>query len=145
MAQVHDEVASLAVRVSLASDLDEAHHALGRLDNQHLSEVFRARQWCDEFEWLGKELEPLATELGLAETDQQTWREFCSALAMREGEVAYLYEQKLYDLRLLQDRFLPIEDLKRTVDGITKHLVVQKANFDLLAKKAEEMRRRLPR
>lgn len=143
MAQVHDEVASLSVRVSLARDLDEAKHALSRFDNDRLADVFRARQWCDEFERLGKELEPLADELSLADTDRDVWREFCGSLRQREGEVAYLYEDKLYDLRRLKYTQNTLEDIRDTVDVIAEQLVTQKAKFDLLAMRAEEMRRRM--
>lgn len=143
MANVHDEVSNLTVRVSLARDLAEAQHALSRLDNERLADVFRARDWCDEFERLGQELLPLADELNLAESDRAIWEEFCHSLSLREGEVAYLYEDKLYELRRLKNSKRSLESLKQEVDRISNKLVTQKAKFDLLAKKAEVMRRQI--
>jgi len=143
MANVHDEVSNITIRVSLTRDLGEAKHALGRLDNERLADVFRARDWCDEFEWLGKELLPLGDELNLSKEDRDIWYEFCSSLRQREGEVAYLYEDKLYELRRLRDSKRTLPSLKKEVDRIAKKLVTQKASFDFLAKKAEAMRRRM--
>jgi len=143
MVDVHDEVANLTVRVSLARDLDEAKHALSRLDNERLTDVFRVRNWCDEFEWLGEALLPLADEINLSDEDRAIWHEFCQSLSQREGEVAYLYEVKLYELRRLKDSKRGLESLKRAVDRISNKLVTQKARFDLLAKKAEAMRRQM--
>ncbi len=143
MAQVHNEVAALAVRVGLSQNVGEARHALSRLDNERLSDVFRVMNWCDEFEWLGNELAPLADRLGLGANDRAVWSEFCQSLSLREGEVAYLYQEKLFSLRRLEDSSMPLEQLKTEVDGICRQLTTQKARFDLLAMKAEAMRRRL--
>ena len=143
MSEVHDEVTNLAVQVSLARDLDEAKLALSRLDNEKLTDIFRARDWCDQFERLGQELLPLGDELKLPEADRAIWGEFCNSLSLREGEVAYLYEDKLYELRRLSDSRRSLESLKQVVDRITNRLVTQKAKFDLLAKKAETMQRQM--
>ena len=143
MVDVHDEVANLTVRVSLTSDLDEARHALSRLDHDRLADVFRVHDWCDEFEWLGNELAPLADELGLSQEDRDIWEEFCHSLSEREGEVAELYNSKLYDLRRLSEPQHSLDFIKDTVDHISETLVTQKAKFDLLAKKARAMRHRM--
>jgi hypothetical protein len=143
MAQVHDKVAGVTVLVSLARNDSEAQDALSQLDRDRLTDVFRARHWCDEFERLGRELMPLAGELGLADADRAVWGDLCGSLIQREGEVARLYEEKLYELRRLLGSATTLESLKETVTALSEQLVMQKAKFDLLAMKAEAMRQRM--
>lgn len=143
LVKVHGELADVAVRVSLAKDLSEARQVLESIQHTSLESTFRARKWCNEFERLGEQLQPLGSQIGLPPDDANIWDEFCYHLRMSEGEVALLYEDKLYDFRQLKDTVDSLEQLKVRVATISDQLVTQKANFDLLAKKAEAMRERV--
>jgi hypothetical protein len=140
---IHDEVSDVTVKASVADNLHDAQQALRSIDHQALEETFRVRRWCDELERLGQALQPLGQEAKLAGNEQQTWNEFCVALERREGEVAWLYDSKLYDIRRLADKNLPFDALKSEVKEVSRQLIMQKAEFDLLAKQAEAMLRRL--
>jgi hypothetical protein len=133
----------VAVKTSLAANEAEAREALQELEYDSLVDTFRAQQWCDELERLGHALRPLRHNAELSADDQQIWDQFCQHLEMREGEVAYLYLDRLYDFRQLAHRDLSLKELKEQVDKISKQLVTQKAEFDLLAQKAAVMRQRL--
>jgi chaperonin cofactor prefoldin len=146
LVDIHDEVVKVAVKTSLAANMNEAREALKEIEYSSLENTFRARRWCDELQRLGQALRPLSQDAGLSGDDQQTWDEFCSALERREGEVVYLYIEKLYDFRRLAYPAysdLSLKSLKEKVEDIRKRLVTQKAQFDHLAKKAEAMRKRL--
>jgi hypothetical protein len=140
LTQVHDQVATVAVRVTVATTLAEARQDLQGIGHTGLEDTFRAMDWCDQFEKLGKDLRPLREDPGLSPNDQKIWDEFCETLEQREGEVAMLYDHKLYDLRRLASDDLSLETLKQEVDQILEQLVTQKARFDLLAKRAKAMR-----
>jgi hypothetical protein len=143
LGSIHDQVADVAVEVGLAANMDEAKEAIKKIESSSLADTFRANDWCDELQRLGEALRPLGQEAGLSEEDQRTWDEFCSALEQREGEVAKLYNDKLYDFRMLVYGDLSLESLKEKVKGISDQLVTQKARFDLLAKQAKATRQRL--
>jgi hypothetical protein len=56
-----------------------------------------------------------------------------------------LYDLKLYDLRVLADGEASLVSLATKADEISNQLVLQKAQFDYLARKADAMHRRLLR
>lgn len=143
LVKIHDEVANVAVKASLAADMDEARAALTEIEHSSLEDTFRARDWCDELERLGHALRPLGQDAGLSGEDLQIWDEFCVRLENREGEVALLYYEKLYDFRMLAYNENSFDALREKVEDISNQLVTQKAKFDLLAKKASAMRQRL--
>jgi len=143
LAQVHDKVADVAVRVTLADTLDEARQIMEGVEQASLTDTFRAQDWCDQFEELGHSLREVGQQGGLSPADQQTWDAFCTVLENREAQVAMLFDTNLYELRHLADGNPPLDVFKQQVEGITEQLVTQKAEFDLLAKRAAALRARL--
>ena len=79
----------------------------------------------------------------LPDSDRKTWNEFCAALEQREGEVAVLYDQKLYDFRGVARRNASLDAIKLDAELMSQQLVAQKAMFDLLAERARGIRRQL--
>ncbi len=145
MNKIHEDVAAATIEASEASTLDEARQALKRLDHGSLENRFRARNWCDRLQKLGQALRPLGQDSHLPKGDRKIWDEFCTALEHREGEVAMLYDLKLYDLRVLADGETSLASLASQAEEISSQLVLQKAQFDYLARKADAMHRRLLR
>jgi chromosome segregation ATPase len=140
---IHDVVIDITIKTSLAKDLDQAKHALEGINNEALEGTFRARNWCDRLERLGKAVHSLTDDAKLAGRNLEVWNEFCTAMEQREGEVALLYDDKLFQLRGLASTETSLVTLREKVDKISEELVTQKARFDYLAKKAEAERDRL--
>ncbi len=93
-----------------------------------LESVFRVNQWCDTLARLGQEARQIPTHV-------QTWQTLCDSLERRESEVAQLYEDNLDELRDLRN--LSLNAIQQRADEISKDLVRQKAEFELLAEKAK--------
>jgi hypothetical protein len=140
---IHDLVIDVAIRTGNARDLDQAKRALAGINDVALEGTFRARNWCDRLERLGKAVHPLTKDANLTGRDRDIWEEFCTTLEHREGEVARLYYMKLMDLTSLGNTEATLATLREKVDKISEELVIQKAGFDFLAKKAEAERDRL--
>lgn len=140
MVVIHDDIVTAATDVTAAKNKKEAQSALRSLEHDALESVFRARRWCDELEALGHDLSTLPA--GVSMEDAQTWEQFTQALMMREGEVAYLYENALYSVLSRAKSARSLAALKSYMQTVSEELVVQKAHFDLLAKQAAAMARR---
>jgi prefoldin subunit 5 len=144
MSQIHDSLAEVAIDVSLSTSMDEASQSLTRLTQMELKKALKAQDLCDELEQLGRELRPLLQKTDkLSEREKSTWNVLCRDLEGREEEVANLYDENLYDLRMLPSTESSLESLKVKVENIATQLTTQKARFDLLAKKARAIRERL--
>lgn len=140
---IHDLVIDVAIRAANATDLDQAKRALQGINEDALEGTFRARNWCNRMERLGKSIRPLTDDARLTGKDRSDWELFSTALQNREGEVAWLYYDNLAELRDLATTATSLEALKTSVESISEELVTQKAQFDFLAKKAEAERDRL--
>jgi hypothetical protein len=140
MVVIHDDLVNATVEVSTATTLEEARHVLHSLHHDALASVFRARRWCDELEALGHDLRVLPP--GTAVDDAGTWDQFTSTLQQREGEVAWLYENAMYEVISRAEVEVSLEDLQSYIDAVCHDLVTQKAKFDLLAKRAAAIARK---
>lgn len=140
LAAIHDDVVNAAIEVSTARTLDEARHVLRALHHDALESVFRARRWCDEMETLGQDLRQLPS--GVTLDRQDTWTQFTETLQQREGEVAWLYEEAMYRVLSRAESATSLEELQRYMSSVSDDLVLQKAKFDLLAKRAAAIARR---
>lgn len=138
--EIHDSIVNATVEAGTAASLDDARRVLRSLHHDALESVFRARRWCDELESLGEDLVQLPSGAAIADLD--TWQEFTSALQEREGEVAWLYEDAMYDVLGHAENVTSLDELKTFIEGVSSELVVQKAKFDLLAKRAAALARR---
>jgi len=143
LSKIHDNIADVAFKVSFAANMDEARETLKEIQSDSLENTFRTLGWCEKLGKLGKKLLPLIEDVDLSEDDQKIWKEFCSTIELREVETARLYDKKLYDFRMLAHRDISLKALIEKANDISEQLVIQKARFDLLAKKAETMLKRL--
>ena len=140
LVEIHDDILNATVEVCTVPTLAEGQRVLRSLHHEALESVFRARRWCDELEALGEDLRFLPAGVTIDGVD--AWRRFTSALQEREGEVAWLYEEALYNMISRAETARTIEDLKDYMYKVSDELVAQKAKFDLLAKRAAAVARR---
>jgi hypothetical protein len=140
LVDIHDDIVNATVEVSTATSLDEGQRVLNSLHHDALESVFRARRWCDELEALGHDLHVLPVGVDLDEND--TWAQFTLALQEREGQVAQLYEDAMYDVLSRARNATSLDELQNYIDSVSNDLVVQKAKFDLLAKRAAAIARK---
>lgn len=138
--EIHDDLANAAVEVGTARTLDDARRVLRSLHHDALEPVFRARRWCDELEALGEDLQVLPA--GVHIDGAGLWQEFTGRLQQREGDVARLYEEAMYGVISRAESTPSLTQLQDYMDSVSEDLVVQKAQFDLLAKRAAAMARR---
>lgn len=137
LAQIHDSLIDVTIDVSQAQTTVEATQALERVQQMGLKRAMQALKMCDDLEQLGKELRKLPDDTrGLTKTEKADWDELCRQLEEREGGTSRLYDEKLYDLRVLRYTDLKLEPLKAKVEEISSLLVIQKAQFEYLAKLA---------
>ncbi len=137
---IHDDIANATVDVGEAESLDDAKHILKSLHHDALESVFRARRWCDELEALGHDLQRIPANIAI--TDRSTWDDFTNRLRQREGEVAWLYEEAMYNVISRAESATSLDELQSYVRGVSDELITQKARFDLLAKRAAALARR---
>jgi hypothetical protein len=143
LSQVHDLVVDVAVDVSQAKDLTEARERVGLLDQMGLEDAIRAEDLCDELDRLGHELRPIIEGVGgLSDADKELWRTVYSELELREERTAELYASHLVDLYNIPYSESSISTIKEKVDRITLELATQKAEFEVVAKRARSMSRR---
>jgi hypothetical protein len=140
LVEIHDDIVNATVEVGTARTLDEARRVLRSLHHDALEPVFRARRWCDEMEALGQDLHTLPAGVYIDGT--RTWDEFTVRLQQREGEVARLYEEAMYRVISRAESATSLTQLQDYIDGVSAELVLQKATFDLLAKRAAAIARR---
>lgn len=143
MMKIHDEIVDVIIQANYTKNIAGIKKVLKGIEYGALEHTFRANKWCDELQELGIALRPLGYDAHLVGADREIWEEFCTTLERREGEVADLYDKKLWDLRQLPYRMKDVELLKQMLDVTATELVAQKAKFDLLARKAKTMRTRL--
>ncbi len=139
--KIHNEIIDITIEAGLAKNLETAKKILKQIDQGSLKSTFQAKNWCDTLEELGRALHPIDQDVSLSGDDQKVWDEFCSSLEQREDEVAWLYVNKLTDLNTLAYNATSLEELTKQVNTICEQLVVQKAQFDHLAKKARAMKK----
>lgn len=140
LVEIHDDILNATVEVSTVRTLDEGRHVLHALHHDALESVFRARRWCDELEALGRDLHTLPPGVNI--DDVGTWDRFTTTLQQREGEVAWLYEEALYNVISRAESAATLDELKNFMYAVSDELVTQKAKFDLLAKRAAAIARR---
>lgn len=140
LVEIHDDLLNATVEVGTARTLDDARSVLRSLHHSALESVFRARRWCDELEALGHDLRRLP--VGIRIDDTNTWDEFTSSLQQREGEVAWLYEEAMYRVISRAESATSLTELQTYIDSVSDELVMQKARFDFLAKRAAAIARR---
>lgn len=143
LAQIHDCLVDVTIDVSQAQSMDEAIQVLARVQQMALKETLQAQELCDELQRLGQQLSGLPYDrYGLTEGEKATWDELCRNLEHREGGTSRLYDEKLYDLRVLPHTESALEPLKAKVEEISNLLVIQKAQFERLAKLAKAIHAR---
>lgn len=140
LVEIHDDILNATVEVGTVSTLDEGQRVLHSLHHDALESVFRARRWCDELEALGDDLQVLPAGVTIGGID--TWLRFTWALHDRESKVAWLYEDAMYNMISRAESASTIQDLKTYMYEVSDELVTQKAQFDLLAKRAAAVARR---
>jgi hypothetical protein len=84
----------------------------------------------------------LSDDPRLTTGDKKVWDDFCQNLENREAQVAMLYDRMLFELHSI-DENTSLEELKEQVENVTEKMTIQKAQFDILAKKAEAKLRRV--
>jgi hypothetical protein len=139
LASIHRVVATVAMHASLARDPGELDKALRGVNMDVLERVFQVQQWCNTLERLGLEARKIPLWGGFSPADHNTWRKLSGSLVRRETEVAVLYEDNLEELRDLAKGNLHPDDIRKRAADISKQLVRQKAEFELLADKAKAM------
>lgn len=135
LGQIHEHVLDVTLEVGIARDHAQAAAALDRLQALGLESVMRAAELCNELERLGHELTGIEK---LSEADAAEWEEFRSALQRREAGTSDLYDQKLLELRNLARHEPDLDALKRQVAAVSHELVMQKAEFEWLARRADK-------
>jgi hypothetical protein len=138
--QIHESISDVTIEVALAQELQTAQDSLARLRQMGLKDSLKAQQLCDQLEELGHEIQ--ATLLNLPHLDGESFsvlQELSIKLAEREMGAARLYDEALYDLHNLTYAETNLFFLKDKVDTISQQLVLQKARFDFLARKARHM------
>jgi hypothetical protein len=138
--QIHESISDVTIEVALAQELQTAQNSLARLRQMGLKDSLKAQQLCDQLEELGREIQ--ATLLNLPHLDGESLavlQELSIKLAEREMGAALLYDEALYDLHNLTYAETNLSFLKTEVDAISQQLVLQKARFDFLARKARHM------
>lgn len=143
MAEIHDKLVNVTIEVSLAQTPAEAQKALELVQQMGLEEAMRAAEMCDELERLGHQLRQLPyDQFGLTADEKATWDELLQNLEQREGGTSRLYDEKMYDLRVLRYSGNDLDSIKAKVNEISNALVIQKAQFERLAKVANAVRER---
>lgn len=143
LAQIHGILLDVMINVDLAQTMKEANEILGRVEQIRLKDVLRAQNLCDKLGQLGDQLRYLPQqEFKLTAEEEITWEEFYEELYGRESRTADLYSSKLLDLRNLPVTETNLDTLKTKVNEISNALTIQKAQFDLLARKARAIRLR---
>lgn len=143
LAHIHGNLLDVMINVDLAQTMEEANKILGRVEESSLKDYFRAEYLCDELGTLGLQLRKLPQqEFKLTAEEEKTWKEFYEDFYDRETSTANLYGSRLSDLRQLSVTETNLDTLKTKVNEISNALTIQKAQFDLLAKKARTIRLR---
>jgi hypothetical protein len=138
LAQIHEQIIDAMVNIGGTDDLDDARGQLAQINQQGLRQSFKAQELCDELGQLGRELLPvLESDLGVSRDDVYAWEVLSQHLEGREEEVAQLYDESLYELRILAQTAQTVDDVQNKVGQIAGTLAIQKAQFDLLSKKAK--------
>jgi hypothetical protein len=137
---IHDDIITTTVEVGTAKTLGEGKRVARSLHHDALESVFRARRWCDELQALGDDLNVLPA--GVQIDDIDTWEKFTVTLKQREGDVARLYEEALWEVISRAEQATSLAELKSYIDSVSDELVMQKAKFDLLARRAAALARK---
>jgi hypothetical protein len=124
LAGIHDQVVDVSVKVSEANSIDEAREALTTLSADNLRYDLKMQGLCDTLENLGHQLR-----------QEGYFPELTESLERGERGTAEMYATNLVELIDLPDTVSSLDSLKTRVDDISDRLVLQKARFDLLAKK----------
>jgi hypothetical protein len=131
LAQIHDNVVEVAFRVDQATSIDDAKATLRALGSSEIERELRAQHLCDKLQMLGAHLR-----------DQGLLQELSLSLEGRERATAEMYAENLIELSSLPYTVSGLDSLIEQVDDISNRLMIQKAEFDFLAKKARAMQLR---
>ena len=143
LAQIHDGLIDVTIDVSQAQTMEEARQVLAQVEQLGLKEALKAQDLCDELQRLGQQLRGLPYDhYGLTTSEKATWYELFEKLEQREAGTSRLYDEKLYELRTLPHTDPALPSLKAKVEEISNLLVIQKAQFERLAKLAKAIRAR---
>lgn len=100
----HSIVADKLEGIAEASSLEEARSLVGQLENDPLTESFRAKGLCDIFEGFGRSLRNIVaprhgeTKPPLSSEQERLWFKFCNSLESREQQVAILYADQIQEI-----------------------------------------------
>jgi hypothetical protein len=147
LADLHDRVATVVVEVGEATSEEDAAIILQALDADNLRDQLKAQKLCDRLEKLGIQLRDVLPKTIPSGPEAETLGQLSTELEGREQRTADMYADRLWDLRSLawpgSAASVPLSDIKAKADDIAKELLLQKAGFDLMRKKAHEKSRRI--
>jgi len=136
----HSIVVHKLEAVEESKSIMEAESLVTELEDDALTNSFRANGLCDIFQGFGAALRKLLNTL--SSDRRETWERFCNALEEREAKVARLYTDLLRDLinkKYQLNNMLDLEELKITAENARQKLTDQMADFDALAKQFRDI------
>jgi hypothetical protein len=144
LATVHRHVADMVGELEHARDKREMQATLNRLSAMGLKDHMKAKELCDRLESDGKQLRTmLKSRAGLTRANREVWDELSQKLEHRELQTAWLYYDKLEEIRHIPNQHESGEAASEEVRRIRSLLMTQKAQFDRLVAEARRERERL--
>jgi hypothetical protein len=138
LSRIHDEVLDTVVRVLETPGIAEAKDLIRELDGNSLRDVMKVEQLCDELRDKGAKLRPVVeNSAGLAPDDRSALLDVISSFEYGEGETAALYNGQLYDLQTAVNNAEATGDIQNLLEAAATELSGQKAQFDLVARRAK--------
>jgi len=145
LADIHDNLIDVTIEVDQAKTIGEVSDVLERIQQLGIKDTLKAQNMCNELGRMGYQMRGLPSEqLNLNDQEKADWDELSHQLERREGGTAMLYDDKLRELYELGKSKLGLKSLQAKVAEISDLLVVQKAQFERLAKRAKLMRNKRP-
>jgi len=138
LSRIHDEVLDTVVRVLETPDLAEAKALIKELDGNSLRDVMKVEQLCDQLRDKGAKLRPVVENSpGLAPDDRMALLDVIGSFEYGEGETAALYNGQLYDLQTAVTSANATDEIQNILEEAATELSSQKAQFDLVARRAQ--------
>lgn len=145
LARIHDEVLDTVVRVLETPDLAAAKTLIRELDGNSLRDVMKVERLCNELRDKGTQLRPVVENLpDLPPADRKALLDVIMSFEYGEGETAALYNRQLYDLQTAVDTARGTGEIQNVLEAAATELSVQKAQFDLVARRAQAKLKVLP-